>query len=87
LKKKRSRRLKISQKLDIKQSVKKEQARQKRKSSAITDGHQVTGMEKLRTQGKGDKNRLGDWYSQETTDRLNEIFGKKKKENSETEGS
>ena len=87
MKKKRSRRLKISQKLDIKQSVKKEQARQKRKSSAITDTHTVTGMEKLRTQGKGDKNRLGDWYSQETTDRLNEIFGKKKKENSETEGS
>ena len=79
--------MKISQKLDIKQSVKKEQARQKRKSSAITDGHQVTGMEKLRTQGKGDKNRLANWHSQETTDRLNEIFGKKKKENSETEGS
>ena len=71
--------MKISQKLDIKQSAKKEQERQKRKSSAITDGHQVTGMEKLRTQGKGDKNRLANWHSQETTDRLNEIFGKKKK--------
>ena len=79
--------MKISQKLDIKEKVKSEKERQKRKSSAITDTHIVTGMEKLRTQGKGDKNRLGDWYSQETTDRLNEIFGKKKKENSETEGS
>jgi hypothetical protein len=44
-------------------------------------------MEKLRTQGKGDKNRLGDWHSQETTDRLNEIFGKKKKEITKTKSS
>ena len=79
--------MKISQKLDIKEKVKSEKERQKRKSSAITDTHTVTGMEKLRTQGKGDKNRLANWHSPEITERLNEIFGKKKKENSETEGS
>ena len=37
----------------------------------------VTGMEGLRTQGKGSKYRvIKGWYSDEMTDRFNKIFGR-----------
>ena len=77
---------KLSKNLDQKQKIKSELDRRQKKSSAITDGHLVTGMEKIRTQGKGDKNRIEGWYSEETTIRIKEIFGKKEKK-SKTESS
>ena len=61
--------------------------RNKLKSGRPTDGRWVDGLEKMRTQGKGDKNRdLRGWMSQEVTDRLKEIFGgKEKKEKKATD--
>ena len=53
--------------------------RQAKKSCKPTDSRVVTGMEKYNA-GKGDKIRLKGWYDKETTERLAEIFGKKKKE-------
>ena len=64
--------------------------RNKKKSGRPTDGRWVTGLEKMRTQGKGDKNRdLSGWMSEEVTQRLKEIFGdgQKKKANKETNDS
>ena len=59
-----------------------ETKRQKKKNSSppYKGGEQVTGYEKLRTQGKGDKNRIpgADWYGDEITERLKNIYGKKK---------
>ena len=60
-----------------------EKARHKKKNCTPTDNYgdrYVTGMEKLRTQGKGDKNRdVPGWYSDEVTKTLEKIFGKKGK--------
>ena len=59
-----------------------ESKRTKQKNSSPPDrgGEQVTGYEKLRTQGKGDKNRIpgGDWYSDDITQRLRKVYGKEK---------
>ena len=59
-----------------------DQARNKKKNCTPTDNYgerYVTGLEKHRTQGKGDKNRdISGWYSDEITKRLEEIYGKKK---------
>ena len=57
-------------------------ARQKKKSCKPKDNYgdnYVTGMEKLRTQGKGDRYRDTDstWYSDEVGERLKKIYGKK----------
>ena len=51
----------------------------RKKSSAIKGGRsQVTGLEGLRTQGKGDKYRpISGWYSDETKKKMEKIFGKK----------
>lgn len=55
-----------------------EKDRRNKKSSAITDGQYVDGSERKVTQGKGDKYRpISGWYSEEITERLNKIFGKK----------
>ena len=56
--------------------------RQKRKN-CHPGNDKVTGLDNLRTQGKGDKLRDadGEWYSDEIKERLNKIFkkdGKKK---------
>ena len=60
-----------------------ESKRTKKKNSSPPDNYgdrYVTGLEKLRTQGKGDKNRIvsTDWYSDEITTRLERIYGTKK---------
>ena len=56
-------------------------ARQKKKSCKPKDNYgdnYVTGMEKLRKHGKGDRNRdIHGWYSDEVTERLKDIYGKK----------
>jgi len=53
--------------------------RQAKKSCKPTDSRVVTGMEGLRQSGKGDKYRnIEGWYSQDMTDKLERIFGKKK---------
>ena len=58
-----------------------EKARHKKKNCTPTDNYgdrYVTRIEKLRTQGKGDKNRdIPGWYSIEVTERLKRIYGKK----------
>ena len=61
--------------------------RNKKKSCKPTDQRWVDGLEKMRTQGKGDKNRdLRGWMSDEVTQLLKEIFGDgKKKKANETE--
>ena len=64
--------------------------RNKKKSCKPTDNRWVDGLDKMRTQGKGDKNRdLSGWMSEEVTQRLKEIFGdgQKKKANKETNDS
>ena len=44
------------------------------------DGY-VTGLEQMRTQGKGDKYRVIEgWYSEEMTDKFNKIFEKRHKQ-------
>ena len=44
------------------------------------DGY-VTGLEKMRTQGKGDKFRVIEgWYSDEMTEKFNKIFKKRQKQ-------
>lgn len=53
--------------------------RHKKKSARPQDNRGITGLEKIRTQGKGDKVIDMDWYSPETTKKLEAIFGKKKK--------
>ena len=72
----------MSKKID-KQIAKKESdnKRHAKKNSRPHDNYgdqYVTGLERMRTQGKGDKLRDADgaWYSQEVTDRLNKIFKK-----------
>ena len=54
--------------------------RKAKKSSAPDDNHSdhyVTGLEKYRSAGKGDKYRpIEGWHSPEMTDKLNKIFGK-----------
>jgi len=61
-----------------------EAKRQQAKSSRPYDNygdHYVTGLEKMRTQGKGDKYRVLDgWYSDEMTKKFNKIFEKRQKE-------
>ena len=56
--------------------------RNKLKSSRPTDNYgdrYVTGLEKKRSQGKGDKYRnIPGWYSDEVKERLEKIYGKKK---------
>jgi hypothetical protein len=53
--------------------------RQAKKSCKPKDSRVVTGMERLRQAGKGDKYRdIEGWHSQEMTDKLDKIFGKKK---------
>ena len=58
--------------------------RQKKKSCKPPDNYgdnYVTGMEKLRTQGKGDSYRvLEGWYSDETKKKFDKIFKKRQKE-------
>mgnify|MGYP003135716316 CR=1 FL=1 len=56
-------------------------ARLKKKSGRPQgwDRDYVDGLDKLRTQGKGDKLReWTGWYSEQTTDKLNQIFKKGK---------
>ena len=59
-----------------------DKARNEKKSCIPTDNYgdrYVTVLEKLRTQGKGSKVRdISGWYSEETTLKLEKIFGKKK---------
>ena len=57
--------------------------RQSKKDCTPTDNYgerYVTGTEKLRTQGKGDRCRDPEWYSDEITARLRKIYGKEEKE-------
>ena len=58
--------------------------RNKKKNCKPTDNsgdRYVTGLEKMRTQGKGDRYRdIEGWYSDEITERLNKIFNHRKKE-------
>ena len=58
--------------------------RHQKKSGRPTDNtgeRYVTGMEGLRTQGKGMRNRdITGWHSEETTEKLNKIFNKRQKE-------
>ena len=62
--------------------IESDEARHKKKNCTPTDNYgdrYVTGLEKLRTQGKGDKNRdVPGWYSDDVTERLDKIYGKKK---------
>jgi hypothetical protein len=54
--------------------------RRKKKSASSQEGPTITGWEKFRTQGKGSRNRdLSSWLSDETTKKMEKIFGKKKK--------
>lgn len=59
-----------------------EKERQKRKSSRPTDWktNYVDGLDTLRTQGKGDKNKVEGWYTNEVKETLKKIFSKKKKD-------
>tara|TARA_R100001129_G_scaffold186080_1_gene176380 strand:+ start:807 stop:1085 length:279 start_codon:yes stop_codon:yes gene_type:complete len=58
----------------------KEKADRRGKKSSKPRGPEVTGMEGFRTQGKGSRNRdLSGWLSDETTKKMEKIFGKKKK--------
>ena len=61
--------------------------RNKKKSCKPTDNYgdrYVTGYEKQRTQGKGDRNRdISGWYSDEVSQRLNIIFNRRQKAYSE----
>lgn len=68
------------------EAAKAQRARKKKKSGKPQDnsGDQfVTGLEKYRSAGKGDKYRpIEGWHSPEMTEKLNKIFkknGKKKK--------
>ena len=72
--------------MNEKQIAKKEAdvKRQAKKSCKPTDSREVTGMEGYNA-GKGDKNRIKGWFDEETTERLAIIFGKKKKEEKETD--
>ena len=58
--------------------------RNKKKDCKPTDNYgdrYVTGYEKLRTQGKGDKVRdISGWYSDKVSQRLNIIFNRRQKE-------
>ena len=60
---------------------KSEAERHKKKSCTPPDNYGdqfVTGWEKLRQSGKGDKYRsISGWYSEEMTKRMEKIFGKK----------
>ena len=58
--------------------------RQKKKDCSPTDNQNVTGWEKHRSQGKGDKNRIRGWYNEEISERLKQIFGKKGKQEKKT---
>ena len=58
------------------------QAELRKKRSAVPQDNYgdryVTGMEKLRTQGKGDDYRdIPGWYSDDVKERLDKIYGKK----------
>ena len=73
----------LSSELD-KRIAKKEsdEARNKKKDTTPPDNYgdrYVTGLEKMRTQGKGTRIRdIGGWDSDEVTDRLRKIYGEKK---------
>jgi hypothetical protein len=52
--------------------------RQAKKSCKPKDSRYVDGWEKYSEAGKGDKIRISDWHSEEMTEKLENIFGKKK---------
>ena len=58
--------------------------RNKKKNCKPVDNYgdrYVTGYEKLRTQGKGDRYRdIKGWYTDEVTERLNKIFDRRQDE-------
>jgi len=64
--------------------AKSEAKRHKKKSGRPTDNtgeRYVTGMEGLRTQGKGMRIRdISGWHSPSITEKLNKIFNKRQKE-------
>ena len=59
-----------------------EKERQKRKSSRPTDWetNYVDGLDKINLQGKGDKNKVEGWYTNEVKETLKKIFSKEKKD-------
>ena len=62
------------------ENAKEKSERRKKKSASSLEGPVVTGMEGKRTQGKGSRIRdLSGWLSDETTKKMEKIFGKKKK--------
>lgn len=57
-----------------------ERIRQDKKSSKPKDSRHVDGWEQYSPAGKGMRNRFPDWYTQDITEKLKEIFDEKKED-------